>query len=44
MTIRWQVMEPAKETIMWQVATDQKYAKAIIALDEFISQARIAIG
>jgi len=33
------VMEPAKETVLWQVATDKKYAKGIRALDDFISKA-----
>ncbi|KAL1499364.1 hypothetical protein AB1Y20_011571 [Prymnesium parvum] len=32
------VQTPAREAVLWQVATDKKYAKQIMALDRFISR------
>ena len=32
------VQTPAKETLLWQIATDKKYSKQIVALDDFLSQ------
>ena len=32
------VMEAGKEAVLWQIATDKKYGKQIIALDDFLSQ------
>jgi len=33
---------PAKESVMWQVATDKKYRRQIVALNQFVSQTSTA--
>jgi len=32
------LLKPAQEVIMWQIASDKKYAEQVAALDQFISQ------